>query len=142
MKKYVMLGVLVLILDLVTKWFFSLNSYTFTNWFSFSYTTNTGAAFSLFRGNNLLLIFVTILILGLCVYYFRGYPLSLTLILAGGLGNLVDRIFFGFVRDFISIGWWPVFNIADASNVLGVFLLAYHIYSEEKTYKRKSPKRK
>jgi len=51
----------------------------------------------------------------------------LGLILGGIIGNLIDRLRFGGVTDFISIGWWPAFNIADSAVVVGVILFAYSL---------------
>jgi signal peptidase II len=98
---------------------------------------NEGAAFSLFQGGQLLFYGVTILALGMIVYFhriFRGRALVLQLILGlvlgGTLGNLVDRLRYGFVTDFVSVGVgtlrWPTFNVADASIVVGILsLVAY-----------------
>jgi signal peptidase II len=47
--------------------------------------------------------------------------------LGGALGNMIDRIRFGFVVDFVDLGWWPVFNVADSSIVVGVTLLAIYM---------------
>ena len=65
----------------------------------------------------------------LVIYYWRKISeqeqLALSFILAGTFGNLFDRIFRGFVIDFIDFGFWPAFNIADISNVIGALLLVY-----------------
>ncbi len=57
--------------------------------------------------------------------------ISLGLQLGGAMGNLIDRIFRGYVVDFVDIGFWPIFNIADLSIVIGVALLAYHLWDED-----------
>tara|TARA_Y100000310_G_scaffold313860_1_gene362682 strand:- start:4124 stop:4552 length:429 start_codon:yes stop_codon:yes gene_type:complete len=140
MKKYITLATILVILDQLTKWFFQEKTIELSSWLSFTYVKNTGAAFGSLQGYNSILIIITIIILGICFYYFKNYKLPLALIIAGGIGNLIDRIFFGFVRDFISVSVWPVFNIADASNTIGVIFLAYVFYKEEKLYKAKNPK--
>jgi signal peptidase II len=61
---------------------------------------------------------------------------SLGLQLGGALGNLLDRITRGYVVDFVDIGFWPIFNVADLSIVLGVTLLAYHLWNEENSLER------
>jgi signal peptidase II len=61
---------------------------------------------------------------------------SLGLQLGGALGNLLDRIPRGYVVDFVDIGFWPIFNVADLSIVLGVTLLAYHLWNEENSLER------
>jgi signal peptidase II len=57
--------------------------------------------------------------------------LCLGLQLGGALGNLIDRINLGYVVDFVDIGFWPIFNLADLSIVAGVSILAYHLWDEE-----------
>jgi len=92
---------------------------------------NEGAAFSLFQGGQLLFYAVTILALGLLVYFQRAFRgrgwllhVVLGLVLGGTLGNLVDRVRLGYVTDFISVGIgdlrWPTWNVADASLVVGI----------------------
>lgn len=98
---------------------------------------NTGAAFGLLQDQFLLLTitaFIGIILVLLFVFYFsRHYPsmdsragrLTLGLVLGGTMGNLMDRLRFGSVTDFISVGFWPVFNIADSAVMVGVILFAY-----------------
>ncbi len=98
---------------------------------------NTGAAFGLFQGQSFVLTVLSIVGAGLLLAYIfvirpRFSPLdslltrtTLGLILGGIIGNLIDRLWFGGVTDFISIGWWPAFNIADSAMVVGVILFAY-----------------
>jgi signal peptidase II len=100
----------------------------------FSY--NTGAAFGLFKGASLVLtiiaFIVIVLVLGYALFGYRRYPIAdnrlsmvaLGLILGGIIGNLIDRLRFGGVTDFISIGWWPSFNLADSALVAGTIILA------------------
>ncbi len=92
----------------------------------FSVTTNTGAAFGILQGWNAVLIVIGILaILFFCLYLRRHRLWPLGLLLGGTLGNVVDRLVFGHVIDFIDVGFWPSFNIADAANTLGVLLLLW-----------------
>jgi signal peptidase II len=110
-----------------------------TGFFRLTYGQNTGAVFGIFQGNNdILTIFVIIEAIIILVYFlfFRArYPfldtrlntVSLGLILGGLFGNLIDRIRLGFVTDFISVGSWPDFNVADSSGVIGVIMLAFSI---------------
>lgn len=110
--------------------------------FSIVRTSNTGAAFGIFQGQALALAIVAGVAAALVLFYVlwlhRRYPLfsgrlswvALSLILAGIIGNLIERVcnlidparFVG-VTDFISVGWWPAFNIADSSLVVGTLLL-------------------
>lgn len=107
--------------------------------FRLTYGQNTGAVFGIFQGNNdILTILVVIEAIIILIYFFFfqvRYPfldtrlntVSLGLILGGLFGNLIDRIRLGYVIDFISIGPWPDFNIADSSGVIGVIILAFSI---------------
>jgi signal peptidase II len=106
---------------------------------------NTGAAFGLFPGQTLLLVIVSgigiafILVYAFIIY--RRYPfldsslsrVALGLILGGTIGNLIERILYllgrlGGVTDFIHIGWWPPFNLADSAVVVGVILFIYSLF--------------
>ncbi len=108
--------------------------------FNITYVQNRGAAFGLFNGRRWLLIAVSVLIFAALVWYIvRRRPTSkwlmwsLTLICAGGIGNLIDRAVFGYVRDFIDVTFtrFPVFNIADCGVTIGAVMLALYILIEE-----------
>jgi len=120
-----MLNILILIvlicLDQVTKFYLTT-------------TTNTGAAFSLFQGQRYALISISVIAIFFILKYYKEkeYQFPLTLILAGTIGNLIDRIFLGHVRDFIDLKFWPVFNIADTLITIGILLLAYKMWKEKK----------
>jgi signal peptidase II len=99
---------------------------------------NEGAAFSLFQGGQVFFLVVTVLAFGMLIYFqraFRGRGLALYvvlgLILGGTLGNLLDRVRFGYVTDFISVGIgdlrWPTWNVADASIVVGILALVVYL---------------
>jgi signal peptidase II len=97
---------------------------------------NTGSSFGLFKGHSFALIIVAFVgIAFLLVFtlflYRRFFPvdnllgrLALGLILGGTIGNLIDRLRFDGVTDFISLGWWPAFNIADSAIVVGAIIFA------------------
>jgi len=96
------------------------------------FVKNTGIAFGFLNAFSLQWLFVFIslvVIIGLALYSKKDSVAvnlyGFSLIIGGALGNVFDRIFFGYVIDFISIGWWPAFNIADASLTIGVLLLIY-----------------
>ncbi len=97
--------------------------------------TNTGAAFGILQGQNIFLILLSLIVISIIIFYYKKYKelrLYLILILSGVIGNLIDRIFFGYVRDFINLKIWPVFNLADSYSVTGVILLVYIIYFKKK----------
>ena len=108
-----------------------------------TYVKNTGAAFSIFRNNTLFLIILSIVIIGLLFYYLskkiylsKLENISYGLILGGAIGNLFDRIIYGYVIDFIDIYIfkydYPVFNIADMAIVIGVIILIIDLFRGEK----------
>ena len=91
---------------------------------------NTGTAFGLLPNQTLFLIFASIIAIGFLVYFYRAYALprpilrlAIGLQLGGAFGNLFDRVAFGSVTDFIDVGWWPIFNIADSSICVGMTTL-------------------
>lgn len=95
-----------------------------------TYVTNTGGAFGLFTDQTLFLTGASFVGIGVLLLFYRTHPwpgrlvrLSLGLLLGGAVGNLIDRLRSGEVIDFIDVGWWPVFNLADSSIVLGITLL-------------------
>ena len=92
-----------------------------------TYARNTGMAFSLFENFGIILLILSLIIASILIIYlftidkprivirvFSG------LVVAGALGNILDRIRFGYVNDFIDVGWWPVFNIADSSITIAI----------------------
>jgi signal peptidase II len=99
---------------------------------------NTGSAFGLFSSNPIPVLVASLasfLLLTLILYRWRLLRirpslLGLGLTVGGAVGNIVDRIFRGAVVDFIDIGPWPVFNLADVSIVLGVSLLVLVLFGE------------
>ena len=108
------------------------------NWLSLSYTCNRGAAFGVLANETLLFVLIALVVIGVIVAYFRYLPanrpwlrISLGLQLGGASGNLVDRLHQGFVTDFIAVKSLPVFNIADASIVVGVAILAYYLFASQ-----------
>lgn len=86
---------------------------------------NTGAGFGLLKDQTVLLAIISLAVAFLIIYYYKKIPgeklpqIFAALFLAGTLGNLIDRLFRGFVVDFIDFGFWPAFNLADASITLG-----------------------
>ncbi len=102
--------------------------------FSFTYVTNTGAAFGFFPNGSFVLVIVAVAVIVAIALYFRHVPsdewllkISLAMQLGGALGNLLDRIRLGYVVDFMNFHMWPVFNFADTFIVVGVGLLAYRL---------------
>jgi len=107
-----------------------------------TYVRNTGAAFSLFIGFSPYLAVVGIVVIAAVIYFHYQIPkdsyvlqLSLAFVLGGSLGNLVDRILYSFVIDYLDITIWPVFNLADLMINIGVIMLIYKLFEKEENEK-------
>jgi signal peptidase II len=138
------IALVVVVFDQLTKWWIQSNFYLGqsvpeTGFFRFVYVQNTGAAFSIFYGHVGILTVVSII--GVIVILTYNFVISrrvsyldtpmnkiaLGLILGGTIGNLIDRIWLSYVRDFIAVGIWPIFNVADSATDVGVFIFALSI---------------
>lgn len=96
-------------------------------------TYNTGAAFSLFGGEEwaqtFFIILTVVAVIGATAYLFLNkkkslwLDLSIVLVLAGAIGNFIDRAIFGYVRDFIYVTFFANFNVADAAITIGAIML-------------------
>ncbi|MBC8449339.1 MAG: signal peptidase II [Chloroflexi bacterium] len=138
---------LVLILDQLSKTWVLGNIPLYGDWvpipalakiLTFQHVTNTGAAFGLFPNGGTALLAIAVVVIVAIIVYTRYLSterwlvlLSLGLQLGGALGNLTDRLRFGHVVDFIKVGWWPNFNVADMSLITGVALLALLVLTEK-----------
>jgi len=101
---------------------------------------NTGAAFGLFKDAGLVFTIIAIVVSLVIIVYAQRVPaghwwmrIALGMQLGGALGNLIDRLTFGTVTDFISVGNFAIFNVADASISLGVAFLAVLMFFESRT---------
>ena len=101
--------------------------------------TNTGAAFGLFQNGNMVFTVLAIIVSAAIIYYYRDVGraswlirLALGLQLGGALGNLIDRLTRGTVTDFLSVGTFPVFNVADSGISVGVALLLVDMLIEQR----------
>lgn len=99
-----------------------------------TYVHNTGAAFSVFQGQAKALTVFSVVIAAWLIRELRRpprpheravAPWTLALILGGTVGNLIDRLWFGHVIDFIDVRVWPVFNVADSAITIGVAWLIW-----------------
>lgn len=123
------------------------------NIFSFTYVENRGAAHGILQGKRWMLIAVTVLVVvALIIFLVKNYSKAPTmfkiatgLIIGGAVGNLFDRLFFGYVVDMMQVTFidYPVFNPADNMLVIGVVLLGIYILFFDKVFlvdKKKSDK--
>jgi signal peptidase II len=143
MKTPILIGIIVFILDQITKFIifkfipynYAINVVELFNFFNIVNIGNTGAAFSIFQGkNNVFSILIFIFLSLIIVYVYKNrskisklQKYAYCLILSGGLGNLTDRLFRGAVVDFLDFGInslrWPAFNIADSCICIAIALL-------------------
>lgn len=102
---------------------------------SITYVRNTGAAWNSFTGQTLVLVGIPLLALVAGTIYLikhrRDCPkvlkIAICMVMAGGAGNLIDRVFVGYVTDMINFHIWPVFNVADILIVVGAILLCIYV---------------
>ncbi|MCB2180183.1 signal peptidase II [bacterium] len=99
---------------------------------------NSGAAFGIFQNGNIIFMIMAVLATIFILVYYpiigkeeKAIRFAMILQLGGALGNLIDRVKFGFVIDFLSVGNFPVFNVADASITIGVAVLLLSILIQE-----------
>ena len=135
------LSIFIVLIDQFTKYLMFYNKKLFINkdflLFKLDFVKNYGAAFNIFSGSRIFLSLISILFTILLIYLiFRKNTLnsldlySYSFILGGTIGNGIDRIYRGFVVDFINLNIinFPVFNIADISINIGFIFLLYNIF--------------
>lgn len=130
----------VLAVDQLTKWFIARwltgdagegRLDLIRPWLALVYVENRGAAFGLFGGqSDLLLVAAIIVVIGIALTFHRMMgtsrllTIAIGLIIGGAVGNISDRLRLGYVIDFVAVGPWPRFNVADAAISVGVLLMA------------------
>ena len=149
-KKTYLIAVLILIIDQISKSlieiFFKLNESVMVikNFFYITVVHNTGGAWSIFSNHSYLFIIASIVAIVLLIKFMFGFKNNLRNSIAfaslfGGIfSNLADRLFLGYVRDFLDFkifGYdYPIFNIADIAIVIGVILLIIAVIKGEDKY--------
>jgi signal peptidase II len=129
----------VVALDQLTKWLVRREvaelPLRFTSWLTLEVVHNKGISFGTFaQGGAWVVAVVSIVIAVLVVLLFYlgpRYSLPLALILAGSSGNLIDRLRFGFVWDFVTVPHWPTFNVADAAIAIGAVWLGLVVLTSQ-----------
>lgn len=130
-------ALVIVLLDQITKLLirknFQLNESIpiINNIFHLTYVTNTGSAFGLFKNLNWFFMLFSIVVILAIFYYLRKkidekekfLQLAVGLLLGGTIGNMIDRILYGAVIDFIDFRIWPVFNIADSAITVSIVML-------------------
>ncbi len=133
----------VVFLDQLTKYFINRNISLYQSVpvlqgiFHLTLVHNRGAAFGLFKNQVPVFIIASACAVVLIIRDLRKqsrrvpYRVALSLILAGALGNLIDRVVLGYVVDFLDFRIWPVFNVADSSISIGIGLLGYVMFTDK-----------
>jgi signal peptidase II len=136
-KREIIIVLLVLALDQLTKLIVNANLTLqgsiplIKGVFSLTLIHNRGAAFGIFKNQLYFFIFISVIAVALIYSMLKNnksgklYSLSLSLVLGGALGNLLDRVFLGYVIDFLDFHIWPVFNIADSAITCGTLILGW-----------------
>lgn len=137
--------VIFLVIDIVSKLLISNLMYVgqsfqiVKSFFNITYVKNTGAAWSILSGRTWLLILVSLVIISFIIFYiFKNKPksklekISYSMVLGGAIGNLLDRIIYGYVVDFLDFnifGYdYPIFNLADSFILVGVIILVIYTW--------------
>lgn len=139
MKLLLSIGFFVLLLDQLTKYFFKDKVFFISSFLKLEYVENTGAAFGMLKGFNWLFIVVAFAVLVFMLWNHVGFKkekfyfqIALGFLFGGVLGNLIDRLFLGYVRDFIAFSFWPTFNVADAFSTIAVIILIFYTLISKK----------
>lgn len=103
--------------------------------FHITYVQNRGAAFNMLDGKSLFLILIPALAIAFGIWYMEKHLeehwtllAALVMVISGGVGNLIDRCFLGFVTDMFDFRIWPVFNVADIAVCIGAGLLILYTF--------------
>ena len=147
---YLLLSAGIIALDQWFKWWI-VNQYNFgesqtiiPNVLSLTHIRNTGGAFSLFEGQQIFFIVITIVAVVAVIYYLvkhlqesKWLTLGLSFFLAGAIGNFIDRFRLGYVVDMFRLDFinFPIFNIADMALVIGVIMIFIYILLDERDKK-------
>ena len=148
------IAAVIVVLDQWTKWLVRTNIPAGESWLPDSllwlspyarivHWYNRGAAFGMFQQGNMVFTVLAFIVIGAILYYYpqisrADWPLRLALSmqLGGAIGNLIDRIRIGHVTDFISVGRFPVFNVADSSITVGCIVLLLGVWWQERASKK------
>lgn len=146
-----LLSIPLIALDQYTKWLVRENLSIGETWMPLEwlapyarivYWHNTGVAFGLFKNGGMILAALAALVaLAIVVYFPRvaakdwTLRIAMGLQLTGAVGNLIDRLTIGYVTDFISVGTFPVFNVADSCITIGVIILILGVWIQERREK-------
>src|SRR3989338_1016643 len=133
----------VILIDQLSKFFvrtnFQLNQSIpiINNIFHLTYIQNTGAGFGILKSQALILIFISVAVIGIILYNFDKIKNKETLlqifvafVIGGTIGNIIDRIAYGYVIGFLDFQIWPIFNFADSFVTIGVTGLIIYLWKK------------
>lgn len=152
-KKHILLFLGIILLDQLTKIVignaigYQESVEIIKNFFSLTNVHNTGAAWSMLEGKMMFFYIISIISLVAMAYFYKTLPLNdkytklgLVLMMAGTVGNFIDRLYFQYVRDFLDVvifGYdFPVFNIADSALCIGVGFILLDVFLESRGLKQ------
>jgi signal peptidase II len=159
LKKYIRdyafllsIAILIIVADQITKYWVVTNIPLGDMWSPWTWLTpfarivhwkNTGAAFGMLQNFNIIFTILAIVVSIAILYYFPRVPreewplrLAMGMQLGGAVGNLIDRLIQGYVTDFVSVGNFAVFNVADASISVGVVVLILGVWVMDQSQKK------
>lgn len=136
-------ALIIILIDQITKLLIKINfqlneSVPFIkNVFHLTYLHNYGAGFGVLQQQTYILIFISLFVIGIIFYYFDRIKdkeillqIVIGFILGGTIGNLIDRISYSYVIDFLDFQIWPVFNFADSFVTIGVIYLIIYLWKK------------
>lgn len=139
-----LIAVTVIVVDRIVKFYITENLRigesipVFGSFMMITRSENRGAAFGMLHGQNWVFIIASIIVILVMIYYYNEIIYNRLLvyatasILAGTVGNMMDRLFFSHVIDYIEFSFWPIFNLSDVALTAGVALLIVYMYLWQK----------
>ena len=136
-KIFTSIVLIIVLIDQFTKFLIKyFNPRTDINILKIHIVKNTGAGFGILQGKTHLLAIISLIVAIYIIIKYKDIPkekkpqILFALLLGGIIGNLIDRLFRGYVIDFIDFGFWPSFNIADAAISISVISLIWYYWKE------------
>ena len=145
-NKYIVVfstALIIILIDQITKFLIRINFQLnetlplIKNIFHLTYIHNFGAGFGILQQQRWILIFISLVVIGIIFYYFDRIKekeillqVLVGFVLGGTIGNLIDRLIYGFVIDFLDFRIWPIFNFADSFVTIGVVGLIIYLWKK------------
>lgn len=136
-------AIIIILFDQITKFLIRINFQLnetlpiIKNIFHLTHIHNFGAGFGILQQQKWILVFISIIVIGVIFYYFDRIKekeillqVLVGFVLGGTIGNLIDRLTYGFVVDFIDFQIWPIFNVADSFVTIGIIGLIIYLWEK------------